>query len=184
VAEVVAGSPAEKSGIKVGDVIVRLNDVEVGHLKDLTRAVAELPPRAEAEIEVWREGGHETLNVELGSNPETATAKANEETRGSTPEPAGKLGISLAPLTPESRGRYRVGDDVEGALIVAVEPDSPAAGRGLRPGDVVVMVGQTPVSNPSEAVQEIQSAAAQERSSVLFQVARGGERRFLAVPFA
>jgi serine protease Do len=183
VANVVSDSPADEAGLKPGDVILRLNAVEVEHLKDLTRAVAELSPRTEAEVEVWRGGGHQTLDVVLGETPESVT-QAGVNTPESNTKPTGKLGLSLARLTPESRERYGVSDEVEGALIVGIEPNSPAASRGLRPGDVVIMVGQTPVSDPSEAVREIQSASRQERTSVLLQVTRGGERRFVAIPFA
>jgi serine protease Do len=183
IADVVSGSPAEKAGLKTGDVILRLNDVEVEHLKDLTRAVADLSPQTEAEVSVWRGGEHRSLDVVLGENPESV-AETSLKTPKSTAGPATKLGISLGRLTPDSRRRFGLSEDIEGALIVDVEPNSPAANRGLRPGDVVVMVGQTPVSDPSEAVQEIQTASSRDRTSVLLQVARGGERRFLAVPFA
>ena len=90
----------------------------------------------------------------------------------------------LLPLTPESRQRYGIGDKVEGALVASVAPGSPAARKGLRPGDVILRVGQEAVSSPSAVVDEVERLRADSRPSVVFQIARGGEQRFLAVPLA
>jgi len=92
--------------------------------------------------------------------------------------------VSLMPLTPENRQRFGIGDDVKGALVAGVEPGSAAAKKGLRPGDVILGVGQEAVSNPSEVVDQVSRLRRDERPSVVFQIARAGERRFLAVPLA
>ena len=75
-------------------------------------------------------------------------------------------------------------ESIDGALIVDVKPGSPAAKMGLQKGDVVTMVGQKEVSNPSDAVEEIQKASDDDRGSVLLQVARGNARQFVPVPLA
>jgi serine protease Do len=96
----------------------------------------------------------------------------------------GRLGLALGELTPESRQRYRMDSDLQGALVTGVEPGSTAAQTGLRPGDVLVMVGQTPVSGPAEAAREIEGVISSERDRVVLQVARGEGRRFVVVPVA
>jgi serine protease Do len=182
VAGVEPGSPAEKAGLVSGDVIVGFEGEKVLRLKDLTRLVAAAEPKSKVEVEVWRQGNRETLDVVLGSSPEQ-TAAINQGPRGDAKSP-GSLGLALAELTPETRQRYRISDDINGAIIVGVEPGSPAANRGLMPGDVVTMVGQSPVTGPNEAVEKMDEAQAQERESVLLQIARGGNKQFVAVPFA
>ncbi len=182
VASVEPGSPAEKAGLRSGDIIVGFEGEEVLRLKDLTRRVAEREPQSEIQMEVWRSGNRKTLDVVLGSSPEQ-TAVAGRDPNGDVKSP-GSLGLALAELTPEARQRYRIPDDVDGAIIVGVEPGGPAADRGLAPGDVVTMVGQSPVKGPNEAAQKMDEARTQERGRVLLQIARGGNKQFVAVPFA
>lgn len=183
VAEVVPGSPAERAGIRTGDVIVGVEGKEVARLKDLTRMVADVQPGDEVKIQVWREGNRETLEVVIGETP-TQMAAGGSKDSPKEPAPAGRLGLALAELTPESRQRYRVEGDLRGALVTGVEPGSAAAQTGLRAGDVLVMVGQTPVLGPDEAAREIEESMSGDRDRVLLQVARGNERRFVAVPVA
>jgi serine protease Do len=182
VAEVVPDSPAERAGLRSGDVIVGIEGQEVESLKDLTRAVADVQPGEKAEIEVWRNGKRESLGVVIGESPEQVATARSSNLEDS---PAvGRLGLTLGELTPESRQRYRVDSDLQGALVTGVEPGSAAAQTGLRTGDVLVMVGQTPVSGPAEAVREIEEVISSERDRVVLQVARGEGRRFVVVPVA
>jgi serine protease Do len=183
VAGVEPGSPAERAGFRSGDVIVGFEGERILRVKDLTRKVAETGSKSEVQVEVWRSGSKETLDVVLGSSPEP-TARASVSGRAQPGESSSKeLGLAMAELTPESRQRFRVPDELDGALIVGVEPGSPAADRGLAPGDVVTMVGQSPVTGPNDATQKIDEAKSQSRESVLLQVARGGNKRFIAIPF-
>jgi serine protease Do len=68
--------------------------------------------------------------------------------------------------------------------VVGVDPASGAAEKGLRPGDVIVSVGQRKVASPGEAKREIEHQKSKERGSVLLRVVRGGDASFVAVPFA
>jgi serine protease Do len=180
VAEVVSDSPAESAGLRPGDVIVGFDDNEVEDIKDLTRQVASLLPDSEVELELWRNGRTVTVHVDLGENPEdVAVQRASGRRDGGN---ADRLGLSLAPLTPENRSRFGIDDGVEGALVAAVEPGSPAARKGLRPGDVILRVGQEAVTGPAEVSDEIEHLREDERASVVFQIARGTGQRFLAVP--
>lgn len=181
VASVVAGSPAEKAGLRAGDVILGFNGEDIEDIKDLTRRVAAASPKEKSAIELWRAGDRENLVVRLGKGPEEPAAVARGEAQ---PDAEAALGLAFAELAPHTRQRYRVDENIDGALIVGVEPGSPAARIGLRPGDVVTMVGQKPVSGPADAVEEIKKASDDERTSVLLQVARGNARQFVPVPFA
>ncbi|MEE8212069.1 MAG: PDZ domain-containing protein, partial [Acidiferrobacterales bacterium] len=84
----------------------------------------------------------------------------------------------------EMRQRYRLSENTEGVLIVGVRPDSPAAKKGLRPGDIIVMVGQKQVSDPKEVVREVEKATADKRDAVLFLVQRDNDKQFVAVGLA
>ncbi len=183
VASVVPDSPAEKAGLRAGDVIVSFNGEDIEHLKDLTRKVAEASPTNKSTIEVWRSGDRENLDIVLGKSPEETSAAARA---GAEPEAASqaRLGLALAKVDADTRQRYRLDENIQGALIVGVEPESPAAKIGLQKGDVVTMVGQAAVSGPDEVIEEIKKASDDDRKSVLLQVARGNVRQFVAVPLA
>jgi serine protease Do len=183
VVSVVPDSPADSAGLRPGDVIVTFADEAIADIKDLTRQVAAVRPESKVELKVWRDGDTETLEVDLGENPDDLAMKTTSP--GSLQgDSAASLGLSLMPLTPENRQRFGIDEGVEGALVGNVTPGSPAARRGLRPGDVILGVGQEAVSAPAEVVEEVARLRENERPSVVFQIARGGESRFLAIPLA
>jgi len=183
VATVVENSPAESAGLRPGDVIVGFENEEIADIKDLTRQVAGIRPDSEVELQVWRDGKTVELEVDLGENPEDLAIKASAGV-GEGDDSTASLGLSLLPLTPESRQRYGIEREVDGALVADVAPGSAAAQKGLRPGDVILRVGQEAISSPSGVVEEVDRLRNEERPSVVFQIARGGESRFLAVPLA
>ncbi len=89
----------------------------------------------------------------------------------------------MRPLTDEDRAQLSVPSDVNGALVVAVEPDSPAADKGVRPGDVITRVNQHNVKNAAEAVTAL-NAAKKDDSRALLLVRRGDSQRFVALSFS
>lgn len=183
VASVVADSPADEAGLLPGDVIVGIDGDEVDTLKELTRRVAAIQPNETAELEIWRDGTRKSVQVSIGEAP-TEVADTLTESRESKP----RLGLTLGELTVEARQQFRIGEHVEGALITNVDPRSPAAMKGLRTGDVIVMVGQSEVTSVEEAVAAIEAASAAGRENVVLRILRGTgdpiDGRFVVVPFA
>lgn len=183
VASVVDDSPAKKAGLEPGDVIVGFEGEEIEDIRDLTRQVAAVAPDSEVELQVWRDGDTVELDVDLGENPDDLAMKSLRTTPEGD-ESSASLGLSLLPLTPENRQRYGVDKELEGVLIADVVPGSPAARKGIRPGDVILRVGQEAVSDPAEVAVEVGRLREGERPSVVFQIARGDQQQFLAVPLA
>jgi serine protease Do len=179
VASLVKGGPAEKAGLEVGDVIVAIDGDEIAQVKELTRKIAAMAPDARAEFVVLRNGEREKLDVRIGKTPSEPGA-----IRANAASPAAGLGLTLGELTPEARERFGIADEVQGAVVVGVDPASGAAEKGLRPGDVIVSVGQRKVASLEEAKSEIERQKSAERGSVLLRVVRGGDAIFVAVPFA
>ncbi|MDX1593579.1 MAG: DegQ family serine endoprotease [Gammaproteobacteria bacterium] len=184
VADVVEGSPAAASGLRTGDVITAYDGEPIDALRDLPRRVAETPAGASVPVEVWREGRAESLTVAIGRAPEAETLAASDGDAHDAEADGPRLGLALAELTPRLRAEHGLDDDAEGVLVTRVEPGSPAAKRGLRPGDLLKMVGQTPVHTVEEAVRAVRAQRAAERESVLLLVERGDSRRFVTVDFA
>jgi serine protease Do len=179
VANVVRGGPADKAGIQAGDVILSIDGDDVEQVKELTRKIAELSPDHEAKVVVLRDGERETLEVRIGTTPSESEPRRADASAA----PSG-LGLTLSELTPSARAQFGIPEDVEGALVIDVDPASGAAEKGLQPGDVIVSVNQKTVSSVSEVKSEIDRQKAGDRESVLLRVVRGGEASFVAVPFA
>jgi serine protease Do len=177
VAEVLDNGPAKQAGLEAGDVITQFAGQAIDSAKALSRAVGDSHPGERVSVQVWRDGRSQDLTVKLGeaSQGEPTAAGSGEEARA-----ADRLGLALAPLTDEYRARYGVGPEVHGALIVGVDPDSPAAEKGLRPGDVITQIDRKEVSSVNEAVQALQ-AAKSSRSNALLLVRRGDGQRFVAL---
>lgn len=179
IARVESGSPADKAGLKSGDVILDYDGDEIETVKDLTRRVARTDADETVEVGIWRDGKRRERDVSIGVLSEAPVQLASaEETRH------GRLGLELAPLDQDTRRQYRIPEDVAGALVTNVDPRGPAARQGVRPGDVISMVGQKPVESPDQVQDEIEAAAGDDRDHVLLRIERNGGSRFIAMKLA
>lgn len=178
VAEVLADGPAAAAGLRDGDVILNVSGQQMTDYRDLTRLIASLSAGTVAQIELMRAGQRLILPVTIGRMP-SLTRVADASDKGEQ----ARLGIQLAPLTPEYRREHNLHANASGVLVLRVEPDSPAARAGIRAGQLISMVGQQPTTSPEEVLTLIRKAAAQGRPSVLLRVEQNGQQRFVAVPF-
>ncbi|MBW8269538.1 DegQ family serine endoprotease [Caldovatus sp. SYSU G05006] len=171
--------PAAKAGIRAGDVILRFNGHEVREMRALPRIVAESRVGAEVPVVVWRDGREETVRVILGelpAEPQQAAATPGEPPR---PTELSGLGLRVAPLSPELRDRFSLRPEQRGVVVVEVTPDSPAAERGLSPGDVIVEVQQQRVNTPQELQEQIARLRRQNRATALLLVESQSGQRFV-----
>jgi serine protease Do len=167
--------PAEKAGMRAGDVVVSVNGHKVDNASDLTRSVAALKPNTKAEVVVLRNGQEVKLNVKLGERAtQGGVSQADEK------ESAG-LGVNVKKLTPEDARSLQLGKDVKGVLIVNVVNNSPAAEAGLRGGDVILTANLKPVTTPAE-LGSIVKQEGKKRGAIMLQVNRRGETFFITVP--
>ncbi len=167
VAEVMPDSPAKAAGLKPGDVILGFNGKPVDEVRDLTRAVAASEIDAAAEVEIWRGEKRRTLEIRP-TLLETTSADTPPAIAGPARFDLPELGLEL-----ESTGK--------GVAVASVAPDSPAAEQGIRPGDVIVSVNQTEVTDSDAVTEVIASAKENDRDSVLLLLERDGTRRFLTL---
>ena len=132
VAEVIKDSPAEKAGIRRGDIILRFDGHEVDALNDLPRLVAATKVDKEVNLTVFRDGKTRDIKATVGKLQEgeastDATALSD------------RLGLNLTDITPETARHYGLRSD-KGALITGVDPAGAAAESNLRPGDLILEV--------------------------------------------
>ncbi len=173
VGEVTPGSPADKAGIKPGDVIVAFNGTEISQVSMLPNLVAETTVGSKAEVTLFRKGALKKLPIVI--------AKLNEE-QAAASEPAEnlnkRLGLGVQDLTPEIAAALNL-TDKQGVLITAVEPDSPAAEAGLRKGDLILEFNQRPVRDVKAFLNEIKGVKA--KATVSFFIKREGRTRFFGL---
>jgi len=185
VADVTKGGPAEKAGIRQGDVIESFGGQEISKLRDLTRVVAETPVGRSAKVKVWRKGRETTVEPVIAEQPDNLDLVASnsgggDEQQPAAPQRASALGLKLAPLTAELRKQLKVPTGVKGVVVSQIADSSPLADIDLQPGDVIVSVNQEPVTTPKEAVAKLKAAQASTDKSVLLQINRHGVNAFVA----
>jgi serine protease Do len=180
VASVVDDGPAEKAGVKVGDVILSLNGQKLTDPKDLPRLVANTQAGTDVDMVVLRDGKKRTLDVKIGRSQEEGELAAIPASADQ--EPA-HLGVQLSAITPEVRQRFGLSES-DGVLVTDVQRGGPAYEAGIRPGQVITMVGQKAVKSPDDVVKQVKKAAKEGRPSVLLMVEYNGARRFVAVEIA
>jgi serine protease Do len=159
VAQVEKGSPAERAGIKPGDVLLGVNGKTVERSAELPPLVAAVKPGTRARLELWREGRKQTLDVTIGAlNPEQVAVGPASEAGAE----AGKLGLAVR--------------SSENGLVVE-NATGAAARAGIRAGDVVTAVNGKPVKN----VEDLKAAAEKAKGSVALLVRRGDASMFVPV---
>jgi serine protease Do len=178
VAEVNDGSPADKAGLASGDVITMVNDQAIAQPRDLSRLIAAQKPGSSAEVVVLRDGDSKTLDVTLGRMPGSSQVAS---AGGSATEGA-HLGLALRDLDPKSRQQLGLDDTADGALVAAVDPQGPAAERGIQAGDVIRQVDRKAVHSAQDVVDRMKKIDHDKETSVLLLVTRDGHNLFVAVP--
>ncbi|GAB4236338.1 MAG: Do family serine endopeptidase [Methyloligellaceae bacterium] len=186
VASVTPDSPAAKAGFEAGDVILRFDGQEIETMRELPKVVARTRIGKTVTVEVMRNGERKSFEVTIGRLPEQKVAardSGGEEPTAPESESEKVLGLSIAPLNEALRRQYQISDKVKGVVVTAVEPDSVAAEKNIKAGDVIVEVTRSEVSRPSDVVRQIEAVRKSGRKSVLLLIDDGkGELRFVAVP--
>ncbi|WP_204376757.1 Do family serine endopeptidase [Methyloceanibacter marginalis] len=185
VASVAPDGPAAAAGIEAGDVILDFDGQEIDSMRDLPRAVVGTAIDKDVPVKLLRGGKTLNITVKIGRLPEDEAEEEDEieETLPVAPEGEDLLGLSIAPLTDDLREKYAISDKIEGVVITDVEPDSPAARKNVKAGDVIVEVTQEEVHQPHDVIDRLRAVKRSGRGRVLLLLSDAkGELRFVAVP--
>ena len=169
------GSPAAKAGIEAGDVITAVNGTDIKDARDLARDISMMAPGTSVKLDLLHKGSTKTVTLALGEMPNDHQANAGSEHSdklAGTPH----LGLRLAPAGDVA------GSGDKGVVVVAVDPDGPAAEHGVQTGDVILNVGGKSVSNVSDVRSALNAAKESGKHDVLMQVKTSDATRFVAVP--
>jgi serine protease Do len=173
VTEPTKDSPADKAGVKSGDVITAVDGQAVSNALDLSRTIAGKNPSTAVELSIWRDGKEQKISVTLGKLEEAAAP--TEEQQAPAEEPAAPAPTSVGlTLVPNSGG--------QGLLIQDVDPNSPAAEKGFAVGDTILEVNNQAVKSVADFEKAIQSVKDAGRSTALVKAQRDGNTRFIGLP--
>ena len=187
VASVTNEGPAQKAGILDGDVILSFNNKPVNEMRRLPRLVAETTVGKSVEVLVWRKGKKIKKSVTLGelekAENSVASLKDRPETKRKTPKTIESLGLTLLAITPELREKYKLSKDTKGVVVIKVAEGSAAAKKGVRPGTVVLKMGQDQeqVLKPAQVAGKVQEAQKAKAKTILLLLEREGNQRFVAL---
>jgi serine protease Do len=171
VADVLAGGPADKAGIRRGDVIVAYDRKAVNEVSELSQIVASTAVGKTVLVEVIRSGLKQSFNVSIEELAETGEPAVAEEDRMD-------LGMVLQQVTPELARKYGL-PRTSGLLVVEVEIDTAADQAGLAPGDIILEVDRMPVKDFAGFGQKIDASG--KGATVLFLIDRLGSTLFLTI---
>ncbi|WP_328820678.1 Do family serine endopeptidase [Permianibacter fluminis] len=165
------GGPADKAGLKAGDVITGVDGQKIEDSGELPFLIGAVKPGKSAKIELLRDGKVKTLSVTVGAK------KADDEVASSdsTGNKQRRLGVVVGELTDEQR----VDAAADGGILVRDVEDGPAADAGIRPGDIILSINRQPVSSVSQFRELVSKLPAGK--SVPVHVVTRGNARFLVL---
>ena len=170
VADPQSGSPAQKAGIKAGDVIVSVNGETVADARNLARRISAMAPGTSVKLGIIRGGKEDTLTLTLGELPKERQARADTDDHPSSRSvDVPKLGLSLAPAR-----------NGEGVMVTQVDPNGSASDQ-LQTGDVILDVNGKAVSTPADVRRAVSDAQSDGARRVLMRVKSSQGTRFVAV---
>lgn len=173
VGDVSANSPAQRSGIQKGDIILDVNGKPVTDSNELRMTISMMQPDASVNLRISRNGAERNVAVQLGELPTTTAAlKHNGEKESSA-----LSGVAVENLDAQTAQNLKLPSNAQGVVVTNVSPSSEAAEAGLRPGDVIQEVNHKPVNNTADFERAIGSS----NENTLLLVNRNGSTMYLAV---
>lgn len=175
--EAQADTPAAKAGIQAGDVITAVNGNTIKDSRSLAREISGMGPGSSAKLDILRKGEAKTLTVTLATMPNQPEKQAKADTQD---DGAGRgvphLGLQVAPASDVA------GAGSKGVVITGVDPEGPAAERGLQSGDVILAVGGADVGSVSELRSALSQAKSGGKHDVLMRIKSADNTHYVAVP--
>ncbi|BCS90016.1 Do family serine endopeptidase [Pseudodesulfovibrio sediminis] len=178
IASVGKGHPADKGGVKQGDVILEVNGHKIADNNELLQRIAGLAPGDKARLVLWRSGKRVKKTVILGQRGEKTMASMAPEMQ-KPKEAKAVLGMALKSITDQEAKALGL-ETTQGLLVVSVDPNAAAGAEGIRQGDVVIQANQQDVNTVKELEGVIQRD--KKRGAVMLLIKRQGKNSFVALP--
>ena len=181
IAEIAPDSPAAKAGLQEGDIIQKVNGQELPNSRAVMREIARTNMDETVALDVWRRGTVTLVKVPVIADPDdkmVAGAATMQPTSWMIPS---HLGLHMEPVDDEMRKKYNLAANIDGMVIVNVDPNSAASDRGLMPGDVVLRTLDSAVTSNDEFAQLVAAARKLNLPFLPLLVRRGTIQRWIPV---
>jgi serine protease Do len=153
VGEVVADTPAQKAGLKAGDVILSINGKDIADAHALTLTVSELAPGSTATLKILRDGHPQTISVVLAEHSGFGHSEIQKDTGNDSATTDSLDGVTVDDLDADIRHQLNIPDQIKGVIVGEVAADSNAAEAHLEKGDVIIEINHQPVANTDDAIR-------------------------------
>lgn len=173
IAQVLKDSPAEKGGLKQGDIITKLNGTRISAVGGFRTAIALMAPGTKINLSLLRDGKPVEITLATGDFSSNDKAKVEEKVTQND-----KLGLTVMTLTPELSRKLGI-QEVTGVVITQVEPNSMAQLAGLRKGSLILAINQKKVASVEQFKQALSNI--DKKKPVLFLIKDGGSVRFVSI---
>ena len=187
VAQVMDG-PASRAGIKAGDVIVGVDGAATRTVRDLVNRIADSAVGKSVNVGLFRDGRKMTVRVVLAQrqdqSPGASAAEESPSGKAEPPMPAtvSIFGMTMAEISPEIRTRMGLPDGAQGIVVIRVDPDGAASGKGVQAGDMVTRIATRDIAHLSDIETALKTAGSSGRAAVLLQLTRDGNPVFVGFP--
>lgn len=186
--EVTKDSPADKAGIKAGDVITSFDGKDITAMRFLPRIVAETKIGKKANVTYWRAGTFKTTQLTVGKLDESedqadATQGAPAKPKDTMPSEMA-MGMRVTPLTAPVRDALNIDQAIEGVAITDVDSGTEASKRGIRRGDVIADVNGTVVKEAKDVQKAFADMRAKGRKYAMLKIIRHKETAYITLPTA
>lgn len=187
VLEINENSPAQKSRLQPGDVIIEFDGNEVEEMRNLPRLVAETKIGKEVKVVFWRDGSEHVTEVTLGeldeSKEQLASAPGKENGRKENGYDSTQLlGMDLVTIDDKLRERYQMEKDTTGILVLEVERGSAAARQELMESDIITRVNDKHIRQIDDFTKALQALRKAGRDYALVRIIRDGQNLFVTLP--
>ena len=165
VSQILDGSPAEKSGLKIEDIIIKVEDYEINNTSDLRNIISDKYPGKKTTITVIRDNKKKTINVILGQRPDNDSSSSTNQNSNKSTE-FDLIGLKIK------------NTNSEGVKVVEVEPNSSAYRGGIRSGDIIETIGRRIINNDSDYFDMIKKY--DKGDTMMLRIVRNGNPTYLA----